>query len=118
MNEMRTVPLSAIALALVASMVALEPMHAQAMEVSSAVVLAESPNPEPMPVPEPVTPEQDSPEVPHTEPAKEKESVRPAPALTPLEFKTPGEAAARAADPQAPTGAIIVLPAPKDAPKN
>ncbi len=117
MNDMRTVPLSAIALALVASMVDLDPLHAQAMEVSSAVVLAESPDPDPIPLPERLTPAQDPPEVHHMEPAKEKE-VRPPPALTPLEFKTPGEAAARAADPKAPTGALIVLPAPEEAPKD
>jgi len=114
MNEMRTVPLSAIALALAASMVDLDPMHAQAMEVSSAVLVAASPHPDPVPLPEPMTPEQKSPGVHQMEPAKEKESVRPAPAITPMEFRTPDEAAARAADPQAPTGALIVLPAPKN----
>ena len=47
-----------------------------------------------------------------------KESVRPPVRPAPAESKTPEEAAARAADPKDPSGALIVLPpAGKDSPR-
>lgn len=50
--------------------------------------------------------------------AKQKESVRPPVNPAPGESKTPEEAAARAADPKDPSGALIVLPpAGKDSPR-
>lgn len=54
---------------------------------------------------------------PSTPEAKQKESVRPPVKPAPAESKTPEEAAARAADPKDPSGALIVLPpAGKDSP--
>ena len=50
--------------------------------------------------------------------SKQKESVRPPVRPAPAESKTPEEAAARAADPKDPSGALIVLPpAGKDSPR-
>ena len=55
---------------------------------------------------------------PSTPEAKQKESVRPPVKPAPAESKTPEEAAARAADPKDPSGALIVLPpAVKDSPR-
>lgn len=108
MNKLATLPLMVTVFAMVGTMVELEPLHA---EGPVRVMLRPGVEPEIVPLPEALGPQEPAPAPMNVEP--KKESSRPDLALTPGDLPSAEEAAKRAADPRAATGALIVAPALK-----
>ena len=106
MDKSSTLPLTVVVFALVGTMIELEPIHADTPGLRVATLAQE---PEVVPLPEAMKPEERKP-VPMTPERKKEEAAKPEVALTPGDIKTPEEAAKRAADPRAPTGALIIAP--------